>query len=386
MNIVMLLYKYFPIDSRVKREAKTLAQEGHDVTVVDLDSGNDQQSRVDGVERVSLLQVSPQRRNALIPMLSFWISALHYLVRSRKRIDVVHAHDLTALPPACAYVLRNRSTKLVYDSHELFPEAALDKLTYFHYVFFLCLELLCGLFVDHIISVSPIILNALSKRISAPRNLVMNVPDVEEIESKLGPIPLWKGGLGANIRIAYSGQVLKQRGYEEIVEAAILMKDMKVEPFLFYIIGGGPFLQALVELTQVNGVDDCFHFTGTVNYEDLLELTSNCDIALALYESTRNNNAGLSNKLFEYMAIGIPFIYTDLSQTMPILEKVGAYVIRNPYTPQDIVNAIETLRHDFARRSRIARLAPNMVKSVFNWSEASKNLISIYDELQIEFT
>ncbi|MHA1637011.1 MAG: glycosyltransferase, partial [Candidatus Thorarchaeota archaeon] len=375
------LYGYLPVDSRVLREAEALGTSGYNVTVFDMDGGYEEKSLA-GVREHHVMKIPLKKRITFKMLLLFWVKCLRLLLSNRASIDVVHAHDLTGLPPAAIFGFLNPRIKVIYDSHELFPEAAKEKLSFSSYIIFLGLELIFSKFVTKLISVSPIIVTALSKRIKAPAYLLMNVPNLAGIKSLLGCIPTWSDSRDSKkIRIAYSGMVLPRRGYEHLPTAAEILKTRYNTDCEIWIIGEGSFLSELKDMVKEKNLEDHFKFTGRVGFEKLLSLTADCDMAVSLYESTINNNAGLSNKIFEYMMIGVPFVFTNLTQSIPILERIGAMIISNPVSGENLADVIYSLYNNPTRMDQISGKGKHLVNSRMNWQRESETLLRVYDEL-----
>src|SRR4051794_4008793 len=93
----MLLHKSVANDSRVRREAAALAEDGHRVIVVELDPAA--AGTLDGFERRSAAPPDGVRR--ALPFHAYRGAFLAwFLVRiAQLRPDVVHAHDAAMLLP-----------------------------------------------------------------------------------------------------------------------------------------------------------------------------------------------------------------------------------------------------------------------------------------------
>jgi glycosyltransferase involved in cell wall biosynthesis len=380
-RIIALLYGSLSIDARVLREVKALSDSGYYQTVLDTELGFGRWTSFKGVKNHPIIRMEPQQRTGIRFMIKFWFKCLRYMLERRKYIEVVHAHDLSALPPAAIFSLLNPNAKVIYDSHELFPEAAGEKISVLLQVIFLGIELIFSRFVDRLITVSPSIVKILSKRVNAPSSLIMNFPDLERVKDVHGEIPQWKGPRNDDkIRIAYSGIVMENRGYEKLLDTVEILQEKYGCDSEFWIIGDGPFLDELKKLVYERNLGNYFKFTGRVNFEELLALTSECDLAIALYDAATNNDAGLSNKLFEYMMIGVPFIFTNLIQSMPILEQVDSVIIENPVSAIALADAIFSLRNNPAKMNQISQKSKRLVATRLNWQREAEKLLRIYDE------
>ena len=115
MRVTMLVRNTFTHDSRVEKEARSLTDAGHSVTVVAEGANGlpDAEAR-DGYRVLRVV-----RPMAKVPLLRF-VAYRQRLVREllRTRPEVLHAHDSDTLEPvaAAARVLR---IPFVYDAHEL---------------------------------------------------------------------------------------------------------------------------------------------------------------------------------------------------------------------------------------------------------------------------
>ena len=377
----MILYGSLPIDTRVERELRILVNRNFNVTVLDTDIGYGEWKGYAGARRIPLLSFPYEKRQSIGGLLKFWYVCFRYLWKNRQNIDVIHAHDLTGLLPSWIVSTLNRRIKFIYDSHELFPEMSGDRLSFFHYIFFLTIEKICARRIDYLISVSPVILRKIARRVGGTPVLLMNVPDLKRVREKFGQIPCWFPSTNPNIRkIVYSGGVRHRRGYDELVQAAEILTNNTIYKYEFWIVGDGPYLEHVKSLVDSHNLTDVFVFSGRVEFEKLLEITSTCDIAVALY-SDPMAHLGMSNKIFEYMMLGMPFLYPHAKQSLPILNQINAVILDNPIGVDNLVDSIKSIFADRERMSFISENGRRLVMERFNWEFESKKLIRIYDEM-----
>ena len=64
-------------------------------------------------------------------------------------------------------------------------------------------------------------------------------------------------------------------------------------------------------------------FSGFVPPEELSEWLQEADVGVIAYDVSEFTNTTVSNKLFHYMAAGIPIVATDMAPTRRIIEEVG---------------------------------------------------------------
>ncbi|MFX1355945.1 MAG: glycosyltransferase [Promethearchaeota archaeon] len=384
MIIKMILYKYFISDTRVQREAISLAQNGYEIEVINCKDPKDNNRVINNDKRIKnseIMEVQPKKRETVKSLLKFWFLAFRYLIKETAPPDVIHAHDLTGLPPAVLYKILFPKVKLIYDSHELFPEAAKDKLNKFYWLCFLFLEFICSKFITILIGASPLQLKILKRRIKKPQFCILNVPDLDFIKKDFDYENLKFHPLSPNkeklFKIIYSGGVYTHRGYDEFILSAVRILERN-HNFEFWIVGGGNYLNNIKEMVKKHKISNHFIFTGAVPYCELLKLTYNCDIAVGLYEDTANNNIMISNKIFEYMLVGIPFLFTNLKSSQRYIKMVKAIEIDFPLDPEKIGEKILYLANNEKTQYEISKRSRSIIMEKLNWKNESVKLIEAY--------
>src|SRR5262249_8836615 len=113
-----------------------------------------------------------------------------------------------------------------------------------------------------------------------------------------------------------------------IVAAARLKPAVKVRVIGRETLGNVGYVQSLVAAAKSAGASEIFEVIETVAREDLLHLASRADVGVALVsKTTKNRNmqhiVGASNKVFDYMACGLPLLVSDLPEWEERLVKPG---------------------------------------------------------------
>ena len=382
----MILYQYFISDTRVQREASFLTKKGFKIEIINLKKSNkkSEKNKDKRILNSEIMEIDLKERQSLFALLKFWLLSFLHLIKLKNIPKIIHAHDLTGLPPAVLYKIIFPKVKIIYDSHELFPEAAKDKLNNIFGFVFLYFEKFLGKFINLLIGASPLQLKILGERIKKPQYCVLNVPDLEMIMKKinienLSPHPL-RYDMQRKVKVVYSGSVLPYRGYDEFVKSAsyVLKKSSNFE---FWIVGDGIYLKKVKELVKMHNLIDHFRFKGAVPFIELLKLTHSCEIAIGLYDDIKNNNIMISNKIFEYMLVGIPFLYTNLKSSQPYLKTVQAIKIDFPLDPKKIAEKILYLANNKNLQCEISKKGRSLIIEKLNWKNESEKLAAAYKEL-----
>jgi glycosyltransferase involved in cell wall biosynthesis len=100
-----------------------------------------------------------------------------------------------------------------------------------------------------------------------------------------------------------------------------------------------------------------------------------------LYHSGPNHDDSQPNKLFEYMAAGLPVIASNFALWKEIVEKNQCGICVNPLNPQEIATAINWMLQNPAGANLMGKNGQNAVLEKYNWETESQKLIKFYKEI-----
>ena len=294
--------------------------------------------------------------------------------------DVYHAHDLNTLPVAVALARATRA-KLVFDAHELYPE--LSTLSPTERTVWRIAERPLMRRADQVITVCESIADEIRSRSQVRRPLVLlncprlgtvdGVPDSSLLVKKLGagtangrPIVLYQGGFAPN------------RGLPELVAAAA-----RFDNALLVLMGWGRLEQDLREQVVSEGLQGRVVISGPVPQKELLGYTRGAHIGVIPYRPVGlNNYYSTPNKLFEYMAAGVPLAVSRLPELVRFVEGLGVGRAFEPGDPAAIAAAVNALLRDPAGRAAMAERAREAARH-YNWDTQAVKLLAAYDELRV---
>jgi len=403
LTVGMALYGDLTFDSRVRKEARSLAEAGYDVVVVCLASGG-AATDLPATVRVVICRppessVIPGAPNPFIAparsrlesvrrRLGWFTSYVRGLrawgglvVDAAGRIDIWHAHDLTGLAAIVPHL--PHGTPVVYDSHELFLEAGTaSRLP----------GILRGLLRKYerrliartvaVITVNDEIADVLWRRYRPARiTVVHNCPD-----RWIGPAvarPLLREATGipdGQAIVLYHGALTGGRGIELLAEA---MTQPGLEDAHLVLMGMGDRREAYIGLADDPRWGGRIHVLPPVGPADLMPWVASADVgAIPNPGGTLNDRFSAPNKLFECLAAGTPVVAADF----PTLRRI---VMDDPLGPLGTVcdtssvaavavglQAITSLDADARAtlRARCVRAAAER----WNWQAESVALIELY--------
>jgi glycosyltransferase involved in cell wall biosynthesis len=366
-------------DSRVRRAAEALAQDGHDVHVICCYSRS-ADSRLQTIDDVTVHRVSRELRDVpgwLLLRLGVtrdapvreehhrlpagrrpatrsvtWLRAMasplllmlrwHRTARMRRKVTglrptIIHAHDPDTLPVVRAGV--RRGAKLVYDAHELTSGRA-DQFFWERWLD-LRRERTWIPRADITITVSQSIGAILDERHGVKTLLIRNIPH----PACTGRPPLFDlrsriGVAGSTRVLLYQGQRAPGRGLVSLLHAHALVHG----PHLVFLGSSSRGVDAEVHnLIEKLGLTSRTHFLGPVESRDLLPLTAQADLGICLIDPISESfRLSLPNKLFEYLVAGVPVIASDLPEIARVVRTCSGGVLCDPSDPRSIASAIES--------------------------------------------
>lgn len=120
--------------------------------------------------------------------------------------------------------------------------------------------------------------------------------------------------LGNTLTFIGVANISNSHGYDRLINSIsryVMINNNEIN-IIFLVVGEGPELNYLKELTQSLKIEKQIIFTGNINGENLLNLYEKSHIAVGSLASHRKNLSISSElKLREYTATGIPFIYSS---------------------------------------------------------------------------
>ena len=290
------------------------------------------------------------------------------------RYDLVVANDLDTLLPN--YIISKlKYLPLVYDSHEYFmgvPE--IQNRPFVKWVW-KTIEKHIFPHLKNVMTVS----DSISKQYESDYGVKPLV--VRNCSRNTGHIiPFSREEMGVNkdhfLLILQGTGINVERGGEELIEAI-----SKVENVSLLVVGEGDVLPILKgKVTEFN-LAERVKFFPKVRWEELIRYTKAADAGLSLDKNTNiNYRFSLPNKLFDYIAAGIPIIAGNLPEVSKIVNENNCGIIVPEVSPIEIVRAIEKLKENPAFLSELKKNAVIASESI-NWEIESIKIKSFYSSI-----
>jgi colanic acid biosynthesis glycosyl transferase WcaI len=159
-------------------------------------------------------------------------------------------------------------------------------------------------------------------------------------------------GIQEKIVVSYIGTVGMAHGLQLILDAADACR-VRLPQVQFLIVGSGAELSDLQQQASRRGLGNVT-FVGRVSHDDIVNYWRLSDITLVVLKDTPLFRTVIPSKVFEALATGTPIITNVLGELQAVLEPLGAAEMVEPDSVPALVDAIEKLASDPARRKKFS--------------------------------
>jgi glycosyltransferase involved in cell wall biosynthesis len=358
-----------PDDVRVfHREARSLADAGYEVILLaHADFASDKRQGV-------LIYGLKKPHGRWQRLLSGWRFFLH--CRNIKA-DVYHFHDFELLP--VGWLLKKTNAgHVVYDCHENHPETVLERAWLPDWIkpalsrLVAWIEPAMARSLDAVICVVPDQQNRLTQK-GCKTILVRNYPRLEDMPS---PPDEEKAQ-----EIIYLGGLSIARGALVLVD---IMCELRVSHPLVRLICLGPFNEPRVEekvrqYARDRKVDALIDFLPLTPHEAVFDFLYRARVGLIPWQPVPQMlKMCYPNKIFEYMACGLPIVSSDLPGLRQLITPSGCGLLVDPSDARGHAKAIAHLLKHPAKAEQMGALGRDYVHKQYTWHQESQVLLRLY--------
>lgn len=287
-----------------------------------------------------------------------------YLLKHRKKINILLANDLDTLLPV--YLISKILRKpLVFDSHEIFSELPSLKQGSVQKKVWQTLEKYLVPKLKNAYTVSESYARFFKEKYDTDFQVVRNLPrrqnklvcEEKETQKKI---------------LIYQGAVKKSRGIDAMILAMEYLANKEL-----WIVGDGPQWEEYKALAKEQKVESKVKFLGRVLPDELREITPKADLGLSLEEAqSLSYKYALPNKIFDYVQARIPVLGTsNLPELYNVITtyKIGEYI--GNYTPRELAQKIEQMLKvpPTMYKEHLQRAAQDLV-----WEKEEERLLSVF--------
>jgi len=390
-EIVHLAFTAFPADVRVRREATAAAATGRAVAVVCYRERDEPAEEAIGPLCVVRLPGAKTRRGALRYLLEYlaFVRRCRRLLATDERfqqVRIVHVHTLPDFLVWAATPARRRGARIILDLHEIFPEFALAKypgpLGRLAFWIARALERQARRRADVVVTVNRPIAALLATRGPGRDGeeriiLVHNSTDPTDFGPARAPDN--RGRPDERISLIYHGTLTRLYGLDIAIRGVTMAVDGGVRA-RFTILGDGPERNALERLARDLGAGRFVAFEDPISGHALPERLTRADAGVVPTRLDAMTRYSLSNKLLEYVHLGVPVLAAGLPSYAAYLRSDAAW-FWSAGDPDAFARAIALFARATPeeRRTRAARAQADVQDIA--WDRERSRLIATYEQL-----
>jgi glycosyltransferase involved in cell wall biosynthesis len=369
---------YYPWEVRVAKINRALAAAGCAVSVVARRRAGERRVEVTPTE--SIRRVGPRLLPALaapVPGNPFWTRTIDAAIREF-RPEALLVRDIP-LALSVGLLGRRHGLPVFLDMAEHYPEAmrcwkkysrGLRRKLVHDWRVPDRLEAAALRFMDGILVVCEEQKERLVRQYACAEEricVVLNTPE-EGAWTSAAPAP----APAKPFRFGYHGVLNEGRQFEIVLRGFDLA--CAAEPDLRLLVAGGGESEASLRAAAAGlQARDKIEFTGAYAPAQLAELYSRTDFGVLSLRENGFTRHTLANKLFDYAALGKPFIYPALPPLQRVLARMRCGVPFETGSAESAARAIREIRRaDYGEMSRRGRKA---IDEEFNWASDSARML-----------
>lgn len=351
-----------------KKECKSLADNGYDVTLIVNDHLNDEV-----IDKVKIVSVRFKYKNRV-----------ERILKSKRRFfkkaietdaDIYHFHDPELLP--LGNKLKRIGKKVVFDSHENYTMQIREK----YYIPKLIRNIISKLYYIYetysVKKIDAVIfpctfnnINPFEKRANITV-FINNVPILSELYDK------YSDEITKDDRtLCYVGALTHDRGITHLIKATYKSNAR--------LILGGTFTPKEY-FNKVKHMKEfsCVDYRGYVDRNEVLEIYRNNKIGVCtiLNVGQYNKSDNLATKVYEYMSMGLPVIISDYEYARNVIEKYKFGITIDPENVEEISEAINFLLSNPNISKEMGQAGRRAIREKFNWKIEEEKLLKLYGHL-----
>lgn len=362
-------------DPRVLKEANALKDAGFNVHVISI--GESKQKKFEefngiNIYRISLVHSRAGIMNYLSEYIIFFIYTLYKvtLLHLKYQFAFVQVNTMPDFLVFATIFVKISGRPVFLDMHEIMPELFIIKFKKSPKSFIIRLlkfiEKISMKYADLVIYVNKSIFKYHAERgLKKEKALLLpNIP--EDSMQKKSAIFLRNRKNHNSIILITHGTIEKRYGIQTAIKSIAILREIYPDIKL-YIVGNGEYSSNLKKLSEeLQLYNRNVFFTGYINFSKITEFLRKADFGIVPLENNIYTQIMTPNKLFEYVALKIPVIASDLNGIRDFFDDY-AITFFNPDNPEDLASKILERINNMRKTSYMVENAFRELQD-FNWS------------------
>ena len=204
-------------------------------------------------------------------------------------------------------------------------------------------------------------------------SVIGNTPVLRELQFSGSSDPSDLDDLKARYSVIYTGGITPDRGLSVVVEAIPLIIS-EIKDFLFVIVGRGFEIENLKREIGEKGLEAYVKWVGWVQHDSLYKYIKASKIGVIPHYVTDHINTTIPNKIYDYMACGIPIVATDAVPMKRILSEEKCGIAFKSGSAKSLAEAIIGIHNDAGTMGECGKAA---ISEKYNWEKDAEAMIDV---------
>ncbi len=305
------------------------------------------------------------------------ISNLFRILRTalKQKAELYHIHDPELLP--VAWLLRTFfGKKIIYDVHENYYESLIEhqasKLTQRLFRFF-----------DRWAAKNCALILAESSYISIYQGRARNLSVIENFCDVAALKPYLSFNRTNSNRMVYIGTIHEHRGAIVMLEVLnnLRARGLDIKLDMIGKITDPGLMKRIEALPFYSKIKNEISWHGPLNISESYHIAEKSFVGLCLIEPLPNHLESYPTKLFEYMAVGLPIVATNISLYRSVVERRECGLCAAYDDIPAIADIIGKIYTDKALLQSFSERGPQVVISNYNWASEKNILLDFYQKV-----
>jgi len=396
-RIAMVAYTHYRTDPRCRREATLAAEAGWDVHFYAL--SRDGRAGVSEVEGIRLHEL-PMPRYRGGSSAAYVSSYLRFLLLAswavqrdhlRRRFDVVHVNTMPDFMVAAGLLPRLFGAKVILDVHDVMPEIYMTKFQvskrHWKIRFIKAIEVASARCAHAVLTAEHPKGELLAEHgVPAGKiRVLLNLPDDKLFTPQfLFADPALEADPrdpACEFRLFYHGTIAHRLGMDIAVDALDRVKG-EIPGATLEMVGDGDQMPELVEQVARLGLGDRVRFShGFRPIEEVIPAIRKAHLAVLPTRHEVSTDYMLPTKLLEYLAFGIPAIFTPTHTVRHYFGEDHPLFLHEP-TPAETAARIRWVRENYGEAKRLTAQLQDSWFSRYHWPEHKLTYLELLRDLK----
>lgn len=364
-NICFITTRHPRDDIRIfHKECKSLVENGYSINLFVSDGLGDNE-----VSGIKITDVGLVKKNIFASLIK---CCRIFNAVKKGEFDAFHFHDPDFM--FFALLLTYKQKKVFFDCHEDYFEQIRSKKQipkFFRPFVLILFQLIVKLFTFRSAGIIGATEKVANPYFKFTNNIVTvkNFPILTEFCSE-------RISMNKKFKVVYVGGISRERCALEMAKA-IQHIDREIQ---FTMIGNIENLK-LKESIRTIDTKNRIKILPSVGREEVIKALMNADLGLCFMWPVNGYEHALPTKIFEYMAVGIPFIGSNHEAIVNIVLETKSGLVSKTNCPADIAEKIKFLMSNPLERDKLGTNGRKAVLNGYNWGAEEKKLVSFYKKI-----